>query len=61
MAEPTDPRDTSIPNQASNKEPAEGSRENQNVESGITNRPIEEEQREQQNLPPRGKSRDESH
>jgi len=61
MAEPTDPRDTSIPNQASNKEPAEGSRENQNVESGITNRPIEEEQREQQNLPPRGKSRDEAH
>jgi len=61
MAEPTDPRDTSIPNQASNKEPAEGSRENQNVESGITNRPIEEEQREQQNLPPRGKSRDETH
>jgi len=61
MAEPTDPRDTSITNQASNKEPAEGSRENQNVESGITNRPIEEEQREQQNLPPRGKSRDETH
>ena len=58
MAE-TDPRDTSIPNEASNKEKAEGSRQNENVESGITNRPIEEEQREQQNLPPRGKSKSE--
>ena len=61
MAEASGPRDTSIPNQAANKEPAEGSRENQNVESGITNRPIEEEQREQQNLPPRGKSKDDLH
>ena len=57
MADSTDPRDTSIPDQASNKEPAEGSRANENIESGITNRPIEEEQREQQNLPPRGKSK----
>jgi hypothetical protein len=54
-----EPRDTSIPNQASNKEPAEGSRENENVESGISNRPIEDEQREQQNLPPRGRNKDE--
>ena len=61
MAEPTGPRDTSIPNETSNKEQAEGSRENQNIESGITNRPIREEQEEQQQLPPRGKSRDESH
>jgi hypothetical protein len=61
MAEPAGPRETSIPNQESNKEPAEGSRENQNVESGVSNRPIEEEQREQQDLPPRGKSRDELH
>jgi hypothetical protein len=59
MAEPTDPRDTSIPNQASNKEKAEGSRENQNVESGITNRPIREEQEEQQRLPPRGHAKEE--
>ena len=58
MAE-TEPRDTSIPNEQSNKEKAEGSRQNENVESGITNRPIEEEQREQQNLPPRGKSKSE--
>jgi len=61
MAEPNGPRDTSIPNEASNKEKAEGSRQNENVESGITNRPIEEEQREQQNLPPRGHSKDETH
>ena len=59
MAEPVDPRDTSIPNQASNKEKAEGSRQNENVESGISNRPIAEEQREQQSLPPRGGSKDE--
>jgi hypothetical protein len=58
-----EPRDTSIPNDPSSKEPAEGSRENVNVdeESGITNRPIEEEQREQQNLPPRGESKDKAH
>jgi hypothetical protein len=51
-----EPRDTSIPNQASNKEKAEGSRANGNVERGVTNRPIEEEQRDQQNLPPGGRS-----
>lgn len=61
MAEPVDPRDTSIPNQTSNREKAEGSRENENVESGISNRPIADEQREQQSLPPRGKSKDENH
>jgi hypothetical protein len=60
MAEPTNP-DRTEPNRASNKEPAEGSRENVNVEqAGITNRPIEEEQREQQNLPPRGRSREDA-
>jgi hypothetical protein len=56
MAEPTDPRDTSIPNEQSDKEKTEGSRGNQNVESGITNRPIREEQEEQQ-VPPRGQSK----
>ena len=61
MAEPVDPRDTSIP-KASNKEKAEGSRENENVESGISNRPIDEEQRDQQSLlPPRDGTRDENH
>jgi hypothetical protein len=58
-----EPRDTSIPNEPSRKEPAEGSRENVNIseESGITNRPIEEEQRDQQNLPPRGDRKDGAH
>ena len=58
MAEPKTPRDTSIPNEQSNKDPAEGSREN--VESGISNRPIAEEQAERQNLPPRGESKDDA-
>ena len=58
-----EPRDTSIPNEQSRKQPAEGSRENVNTgeESGITNRPIEEEQRDQQNLPPRGERKDGAH
>lgn len=58
-----EPRDTSIPNDPSNREPAEGPRENINTdeETGITNRPIEEEQREQQNLPPRGENKDDAH
>jgi hypothetical protein len=54
-----------VPNDPSRKEPAEGSRDtvnqNENVESGISNRPIEEEQRDQQNLPPRGDRKDGSH
>jgi hypothetical protein len=58
-----EPRDTSIPNEQSRNDPAEGSRENVNTneESGVSNRPIEEEQREQQDLPPRGDRKDESH
>jgi hypothetical protein len=58
-----EPRDTSVPNEQSRKQPAEGSREHVNTseESGITNRPIEEEQRDQQNLPPRGERKDETH
>lgn len=58
-----EPRDTSVPNEQSRKQPTEGSRENVNTseESGITNRPIEEEQRDQQNLPPRGERKDDTH
>jgi len=58
-----EPRDTSIPNEQPRRTPAEGSRENVNTdeESGITNRPIEEEQREQQDLPPRGDRKDGAH
>ena len=60
MAEQNEPRDTSIPDEPSNREPAEGAREPVNVGQGITNRPIDEEQREQQNLPPRGGRKEES-
>jgi hypothetical protein len=61
MPQEKEPRDTSIPNQASNKEKAEGSRQNVEDGGGISNRPIEEEQERQDNLPPRGKSRDDTH
>jgi hypothetical protein len=52
-----EPRDTSIPNEQPRRDPAEGSRENVNTneESEATNRPIEEEQRDQLDLPPRGR------
>lgn len=58
-----EPRDTSVPNEESRRDSAEGSRENVNTneEAGISNRPIEEEQRDQQNLPPRGERKDETH
>ena len=48
-----EPRDTSVPNEQSRQQPAEGSRKNV--------RPIEEEQRDQQNLPPRGERKDGTH
>ena len=58
-----EPRDTSIPVEQRRSDPAEGTREdvNDNEEAGVTNRPIEEEQREQQNLPPRGDRKDGTH
>ena len=61
------------PNDASMKEPAEGSRENVNVSGGtddgegsdnaggITNRPLEQEKREQAELPPRGTAKEGGH
>jgi hypothetical protein len=62
------------PNDASMKEQAEGSRENVNVSGGaddrehgsgnaggITNRPLEEEEREQAELPPRGTAKEGGH
>jgi hypothetical protein len=55
------PRDTGIPDDPAGQEKAEGSRDNVDVEGGISNRPIEEEQRDQQDLPPRGESRRGSH
>ena len=66
-----EPRDTSVFNEPSRRDPAEGARENIDTgdrvntntseESGTSNRPIEEEQREQQTLPPRGESKDGAH
>ena len=58
-----EPRDTIVPNEQSRTPPAERSRESVNTseESGISNRPIEEEQRDQQNLPPRGDRKDATH
>jgi hypothetical protein len=51
-------RSGSIPaSQPENKEPAEGSRET----AGISNRPLSEEQRRQENVPPRGKSKGGGH
>jgi hypothetical protein len=49
---------TDIPNQAANKEKAEGSRENA---GGITNRSLDEEQNNQNRVPPRGEAKDGSH
>jgi hypothetical protein len=64
MADSRGPRNE-VRNDPSMKEKAEGSRDNVNVEDteregGISNRPIEEEQREQQNLPPRGRDKEDS-
>jgi hypothetical protein len=57
-------RDTEMPNLSSNMEPAEGSREtvrNRNDEgTGITNRGRDREMSEQQELPERGHTKDES-
>jgi len=67
MAQETkQPRDEQ-PNHASSMEQAEGSRENaqggnaHQHAAGITNRPREQEDEEQQSLPPRGTSQDGSH
>ena len=46
------------PNQASDQEPAEGSRENA---GGISNRPLDEEEENQERVPPRGDAKDGSH
>ena len=64
--------DQDQPNQNANKEPAEGSREtvggnqddvrqgqDRDNAGGITNRPLDREQQEQSELPPRGQAKDE--
>jgi len=53
-----------VPNQAANKEPAEGSRETvQGDEEGgrITNRPRSEEHANQNRVPPQGENKDGGH
>jgi hypothetical protein len=53
-----------IPNQAANKEPAEGSREHAvgaEQGGGISNRPLDEEKDNQARVPARGDSKDGSH
>jgi hypothetical protein len=58
-------RNQDRPNQNANKEPAEGSRENVRSDEageqggGITNRPLNREQQEQAQVPPRGQTKDE--
>ena len=57
-------RNQDRPNQNANKEQAEGSRENVREGSaqqgaGITNRPLDQEQNEQAQVPPRGQTKDE--
>ena len=55
---------TDMPNQAANKEKAEGSRENvggSGDAGGISNRPLSEEEGRQDNVPPRGQAKDGSH
>jgi hypothetical protein len=51
-------RGQDTPNQAANKETAEGSRENA---GGISNRPLDEEVQNQERVPSRGDSKDGSH
>jgi hypothetical protein len=57
-------QDDSVPNRSSNMEQAEGSREtvrdNTEQGGGITNRSLDEEMKEQEQLPERGSSKSES-
>jgi hypothetical protein len=65
MPKQTRPDDEkSIPTQAANKEPAEGSRETVEADEnagGITNRPLDEEQANQERVPPRGENKEGGH
>jgi hypothetical protein len=58
-------QDNQTPNSAPEMEQAEGSRDtvkgNAQRGAGITNRPLEAEQEEQENLPPRGTNKEKSH
>jgi hypothetical protein len=59
---PDDQKHQSVPNQAANKEPAEGSRETVDANArenagGITNRTLDEEEDNQDSVPPRGETK----
>lgn len=55
-------RDQDRPNQAANREPAEGSREKgPDNAGGISNRPLSEEEGRQDLVPPRGEVKGDSH
>ncbi len=62
MPEQTRSDDPTMPNRASNQEPAEGSRETvQDEGGGITNRPRSQEDANQQRLPKRGDAKEGGH
>jgi hypothetical protein len=60
MSQEQDPRGT--PDDRLSQERPETSDDSEGVESGgVSNRAIEEEQREQQDLPPRGENKEDGH
>lgn len=65
MADQSRSDDQSIPNQAAKREKAEGSRENaadgSDRASGISNRPLPEEESRQNLVPPRGDRKEGGH
>ena len=62
MAEQPRSANSSVENESSNTDQAGGSREHVNTDAGgISNRPLSEENEDQEQLPPRGQSKGESH
>jgi hypothetical protein len=60
MSQEQDPRES--PDERLSEDRAETSDDNESVEGGgMSNRAIEEEQRDQQNLPPRGETKEGGH
>jgi hypothetical protein len=58
-----DRKDQVPANRPENKEPAEGSRDTVGATDnagGITNRPLDREEREQEEVPPRGRTKEEA-
>ncbi len=61
MPEQTRPDEAPRPNQAANKDPAEGSRDSVESGGGITNRTPSEERENQNRVPPRGETKGDGH